>query len=170
MTISFFASQIGRYVSILAFITLLMMAYQQMPADVSIEFSPSGGNAKVYSKEVIFYTVAGFMLLANMGFLWMMRLFPKLPDGFIKLPGAVKWMFYRKQLNAIVAEWLNFGAVFVNMLLAVSVYILSAVNAPEVKQPLSRFEWVLGVACFLLVLWVVYVPMRLLLTNPVKED
>lgn len=112
------------------------------------------------------------MLLSNVLFLWMGRLFPQLPDGFIKLPGAIKWMFYRKQLNAIIREWMNFGTAVVNVLLGSSIYILALINPAEAlteTPTLMQFNWVLGAATFLLVLWAVYIPLRLLLTSPVKD-
>lgn len=145
------------------------MAYQKLPAEVPLTFSSSGEAPEVFSKDVIFYVTGGVMLIPNMMFLWMSRLFPKLPDGFIKLPGAVKWMFYRKQLNTIITEWMNFGATITNVLLGASVYILALVNDPEETVQLPNFDWVISVGSFLLIMWVVYIPLRLQLTGPVKE-
>ncbi len=169
MTIAYFTSQITRYVSILGFIVAILMAYQKLPSEVLLTFNPSKEASEMYSKELIFYVTGGIMLVLNMLFLWMSRLFPKLPDGFIKLPGAVKWMFYRKQLNNIITEWMNFGATITNVLLGASVYILALINDTDQTVALPQFDWVISVGTFLLIMWVVYIPLRLLLTGPVKE-
>ncbi len=172
MTIPFLTSQVARYVSILGFIVALFLGYQQLPPEVPVALTPSSETATAYSKDAIFYVTAGVMLISNVLFLWMGRLFPKLPDGFIKLPGAIKWMFYRKQLNSIIREWMNFGTAVVNVLLGASIYILALINPAEAlteTPTLMQFNWVLGAATFLLVLWAVYIPLRLLLTSPVKD-
>ncbi|MDQ1088658.1 MULTISPECIES: hypothetical protein [unclassified Siphonobacter] len=169
MTIAYFISQITRYVSILGFIVAILMAYQKLPTEVPLSFDPSKEATEMYSKELIFYITGGTMLVLNMLFLWMSRLFPKLPDGFIKLPGAVKWMFYRKQLNYIITEWMNFGATLTNVLLGASVYILALINDPQETVQLPQFSWVTSAGTFLMIMWMVYIPLRLLLTGPVKE-
>ncbi|MFT4032824.1 MAG: hypothetical protein QM669_10425 [Siphonobacter sp.] len=156
--------------SILGFLVALLMAYQQLPDFVTVDTDFSDVATKNYHKEVVFYVVAGLMLVANVLFVWIARLFPKLPDGFIKLPGAVKWMSYRKQLNDIITEWMNFGAIVVNFMLGLSIYVLAILNAPETSKAIPYFRWVFGAAALLVFIWIIYMPLRLLLSGPVKDE
>jgi hypothetical protein len=93
----------------------------------------------------------------------------KLPiKAFSWIPNKV-WLNDRKQLIEVISNWLNFLPMIVNTFLLLILRALLALNDERTFNTDYTYLLIMGV--ILLLIWIFYLPVRLLYTSPkIVED
>jgi uncharacterized membrane protein len=168
MSIEYFFSRVWRYLSIVAFVMVLLFTYRGLPDPTAVHFGADGRGDATLPKNQVFYLFGGLMLALNIIVVLLVNSVQKLPiQAFSWIPNK-KWLADRQQLVTVLANWLNFLPAIVNTFLLLILRALLALNDERTYKTDYTYLLVLGVV--LLLIWIFYLPIRLLYTNPKIED
>jgi hypothetical protein len=169
MTIEYFISRVGRYLSIFAFILVLLFTYRGLPDDVAVHFGADGRGDGFMPKNQVFYLFGGIMFGLNILIVLLISTVNKLPvTSFNWVPNKI-WVKDRKQLIGVIINWINFLPTIINVFLLLILRALLALNDERTFNTDYTYLLVLGIV-FLLI-WLFYLPIRLLYTSPkIEED
>lgn len=168
MTIEYFISRVGRYLSIFAFIIVLLFTYRGLPDPTAVHFGSDGRGDGFMPKNQIFYLFGSVMFGLNILIVLLVTNIQKLPIvAFNVIPNKV-WLRSRKQLIGVLVNWINFLPTIINVFLLLILRALLALNDERSFNTDYTYLLVLGVV-FLLI-WLFYLPIRLLYTNPKIEE
>jgi uncharacterized membrane protein len=167
MSIEYFFSRVWRYLSIVAFVMVLLFTYRGLPDPTAVHFGADGRGDATLPKNQVFYLFGGLMLALNIIVVVLVNNVQKLPiQAFSWIPNK-KWLADRQQLVTVLANWLNFLPAIVNTFLLLILRALLALNDERTYKTDYTYLLVLGVV--LLLIWIFYLPIRLLYTNPKEE-
>ena len=168
MTIEYFISRVGRYLSIFAFILVLLFTYRGLPDDVAVHFGADGRGDGFMPKNQVFYLFGGIMFGLNILIVLLVNTINKLPiTAFNWIPNKI-WLKDRKQLTGVIINWINFLPTIINVFLLLILRALLALNDERTFNTDYTYLLVLGIV-FLLI-WLFYLPIRLLYTSPKIEE
>ena len=169
MSIEYFISRVGRYLSIFAFIIILLFTYRGLPDPAAVHFGANGRGDGFLPKNEIFYLFGSLMLALNILVVLLVSGVKKLPiKAFGWIPNKV-WLNDRKQLIEIILNWLNFLPMIVNTFLLLILRALLALNDERTYK--TDYTYLLVIGVILILIWIFYLPIRLLFTSPkIIED
>lgn len=169
MSIEYFISRVGRYLSIFAFILVLLFTYRGLPDDVAVHFGADGRGDGFMPKNQVFNLFGSIMFGLNILIVLLVGTINKLPvTAFNWIPNKV-WLKDRKQLIGVIINWINFLPTIINVFLLLILRALLALNDERTFNTDYTYLLVLGIV-FLLI-WLFYLPIRLLFTSPkIIED
>ena len=108
------------------------------------------------------------MLALNILVVLLVSSIKKLPiEAFSWIPNK-NWLTDRKQLIEVLLNWLNFLPAIVNTFLLLILRALLALNDERTFNTDYTYLLVVGMVLFLI--WIFYLPIRLLYTNPKIEQ
>lgn len=164
MSIEYFISRVGRYLSIFAFIIVLLFTYRGLPDSVAVHFGADGRGDGFMPKNQIFYLFGGIMFGLNILIVLLVNNVQKLPlTAFDFVPNKA-WLKDRKQLIGSITNWINFLPTIINVFLLLILRALLALNDERSFNTDYTYLLILGVV--FLVIWLFYLPIRLLYTSP----
>jgi len=169
MSIEYFISRVGRYLSIFAFIIVLLFTYRGLPDSVGVHFGSDGRGDGFLPKNQVFYVFGAIMVSLNILIVLLVSNVKKLPiTAFNSIPNK-DWLKDPKQLIGVVINWINFLPTIINVFLLLALRALLALNDERSFNTDYTYLLVLGVV-FLLI-WLFYLPIRILYTKPkIVED
>ena len=164
MSIEYFISRVGRYLSIFAFIVVLLFTYRGLPDVVAVHFGANGRGDGFIPKNQVFYLFGSVMFVLNILIVLLVNNVQKLPiTVFNFIPNKV-WLKDRKQLIDVIINWINFLPTIINVFLLLILRALLALNDERSFNTDYTYLLILGV--IFLVIWLFYLPIRLLYTSP----
>jgi Protein of unknown function (DUF1648) len=164
MSIEYFISRVGRYLSIFAFVLVLLFTYRGLPDPTAVHFGSDGHGDGFLPKNEVFYLFGGLMFALNILVVLLVSNVNKLPiKAFAWIPNKV-WLNDRKQLIEVISNWLNFLPIIINTFLLLILRALLALNDERTFNTDYTYLLVLGVV--LMLIWFFYLPLRLLYTSP----
>ncbi len=114
MSIEFFISRTWRYLSILAFVIILLFTYRGLPDPTAVHFGPNGRGDGFLPKNEVFYLFAAVMFTFNILSMLLANSVKRLPvNAFQWIPNK-KWLQAGNQLNVAIVNWINFLPAIVN--------------------------------------------------------
>ncbi len=170
MSIEYFISRVGRYLSIFAFVLVLLFTYRGLPDPTAVHFGANGRGDGFLPKNQVFYLFGGIMFGLNILIVLLVNSVNKLPTtAFSWIPNK-EWLKDRNQLITAVANWLNFLPIFINVFLLLILRALLALNDERTFNTDYTYLLVLGIV--LILIWIFYLPIKILYTKPnvVEED
>ena len=171
MSIEFFISRTWRYLSILAFILVLLFTYRGLPDTTAVHFGPSGRGDGFLPKNEVFYLFGTVMFVFNILSILLANSVKRVPvTAFAWIPNKI-WLKEGEQLKAAIVNWLNFLPAIVNTFLLLILRALLILNDERTYKTDYSYLLVLGIA--LIIAWLFYLPIKLLFTSPiiaVEED
>jgi hypothetical protein len=169
MSIEYFISRVGRYLSIFAFVLVLLFTYRGLPDPAAVHFGADGHGDGFLPKNEVFYLFGGLMFALNILVVLLVSNVNKLSiKAFTWIPNKL-WLNDRKQLIEVVSNWLNFLPMIVNTFLLLILRALLALNDERTFNTDYTYLLIMGVV--LLLIWIFYLPVRLLYTSPkIVED
>jgi len=167
MSIEYFFSRVWRYLSIVAFVMVLLFTYRGLPDPAAVHFGADGRGDATLPKNQVFYLFGGLMLALNILVVLLVNSVKKLPlEAFQWIPNK-KWLTDRKQLIEVLSNWLNFLPAIVNTFLLLILRALLALNDERTFN--TDYTYLLVIGIVLLLIWIFYLPIRLLYTSPKEE-
>jgi Protein of unknown function (DUF1648) len=169
MSIEYFISRVGRYLSIFAFVLVLLFTYRGLPDPTAVHFGADGRGDGFLPKNEVFYLFGGLMFALNILVVLLVSNVNKLSiKAFTWIPNKL-WLNDRKQLIEVISNWLNFLPMIVNIFLLLILRALLALNDERTFNTDYTYLLIMGVV--LLLIWIFYLPVRLLYTSPkIVED
>jgi uncharacterized membrane protein len=169
MSIEFFFSRTWRYLSILAFVVVLLFTYRGLPDPTAVHFGENGRGDGYLPKNQVFYLFAGIMFTFNILLVLLTNSVKKLPITVFQWVPNKKWLIDFKQLQLAVLNWLNFLPAIVNTFLLLLLRALLTLN--DERSFKTDFSYLLIVGVVLILGWLFYLPIKLLYTSPtIVED
>ena len=168
MSIEYFFSRVWRYLSIVAFVMVLLFTYRGLPDPAAVHFGADGRGDATLPKNQVFYLFAGSMLALNILVVLLVNSLKKLPiEAFSWVPNK-QWLQDYKQLIEVLLNWINFLPAIVNTFLLLILRALLALNDERTFK--TDYTYLLIIGTVLLLVWIFYLPIRLLYTNPKIEE
>lgn len=169
MSIEFFLSRTWRYLSILAFVVVLLFTYRGLPDPTAVHFGENGRGDGYLPKNQVFYLFAGIMFTFNILLVLLVNSVKKLPVTVFQWIPNKKWLIDFKQLQLAVLNWLNLLPAIVNTFLLLLLRALLTLN--DERSFKTDFSYLLIVGVVLILGWLFYLPIKLLYTSPtIVED
>ena len=168
MSIEYFFSRVWRYLSIVAFVMVLLFTYRGLPDPAAVHFGADGRGDATLPKNQVFYLFAGSMLALNILVVLLANSIKKLPIEAFSWISNKKWLADRKQLIEVLLNWINFLPAIVNTFLLLILRALLALNDERTFK--TDYTYLLIIGTVLLLVWIFYLPIRLLYTNPKIEE
>lgn len=169
MSIEYFISRVGRYLSIFAFIIILLFTYRGLPDAVAVHFGTDGRGDAFLPKNQVFYLFGAIMFSLNILIVLLVSNVKKLPTTAFKSIPNKDWLKDQKQLMGVVINWINFLPTIINVFLLLALRALLALNDERSFNTDYTYLLVLGVVFFMI--WIFYLPIRILYTKPkIVED
>jgi hypothetical protein len=164
MSIEYFISRVGRYLSIFAFILVLLFTYRGLPDPTAVHFGNDGRGDGFMPKNQVFYLFGSIMFGLNILIVLLVNNVQKLPiKAFNVIPNKV-WLKDRKQLVGVLVNWINFLPTIINVFLLLILRALLALN--DERSFNTDYTYLLILGSVFLLIWLFYLPIRLLYTSP----
>lgn len=153
------------FLSIIVFLVVLFYAYFYWQDFVDINFDKDGYSVYHLTRNVTFYSIAGFVLIINLLFIIIRNILPRIEDSLTFLPHAGYWLQnkYSKQYAVgILKNWINSFLFFINIYVSAFTGMLAFVNLADydARKELSDFTWMLPLLAIGLSLHVLYLAVR----------
>ena len=153
------------FLSIVIFLVALFYSYFYWQDFVDIDFDKDGYSVFHLTRNVTFYSIAGFVLVINLLFIIIRNVLPRIEDSLTFLPNSAHWLQnkYSKQYAVgILKNWINSFLFFINVYVAAFTGMLGFVNLADydARMELSSFQWMLPVLGAGLTVHVVYLLLR----------
>ena len=167
MSIEFFIARSWRYVSLAALVFFLLWTYTGMPDAVAVHFDNQGVANGFLPKTQVFYVIMALVLVFNILPLMLIKPINQLPDAAISiLPIKKEWQQNREEFNESISNWLIVLPAIVNTIMLFSIKILGKLNDVQYHSTFSDYNWLAIFILVLFVIWIFYLPVKLLFTKP----
>ena len=169
MSIEYFISRVGRYLSIFAFIIVLLFTYRGLPDAVGVHFGTDGRGDGFLPKNQVFYLFGAIMFSLNILIVLLVSNVKKLPITAFKSIPNKDWLNDPQQLIGVIINWINFLPTIINVFLLLALRALLALN--DERSFNTDYTYLLVVGVVFLLIWLFYLPIRILYTKPkIVED
>ncbi|RXK47692.1 SdpI family protein [Aquirufa rosea] len=159
MSIDHFFSRVWRIISLVGFGVSLLFIYRGLPDPTAVHFGETGRGDGFLPKEEVFYLTAGIITLINMLALLLIKNIQKIPAAqFLSLFSA----FQKKgpeNIKAIVGHWLHMLPALINTYMILVLRALLLLNDERTYN--QDFSYYPSLGIVLLLLWLIYLPVRL---------
>ncbi len=168
MSIDHFFSRVWRIISLIGLGVSLLFIYRGLPDPTAVHFGETGRGDGFLPKEEIFYLTAALVTILNVLSLLLIKMVEKIPAtglGFLSRTFADKGTEVVKKM---LVNWLHLFPALINTFLILVLRTLLLLNDQRTyNQDFSYVPYV-GLAFFLI--WLIYLPMRLLTIEKFKEE
>ncbi|MFN8357973.1 MAG: hypothetical protein U0Y10_26160 [Spirosomataceae bacterium] len=165
MSIEYFVCRVWRFFSIVAALAALFFAYTTLPESVFVDHVRNKPTESL-SKSNVFYVVTGLLLIINVLIGFLENAFAQLPDQRLSFLTATGWNQVRTELNMRFSNWLRLLQGGMNFFVVLTIYALTMVNLPDTKKTINDYQWILYVGAFGLIIWLFWLPLRILFLKP----
>ena len=168
MSIDHFFSRVWRIISLIGLGVSLLFIYRGLPDPTAVHFGETGRGDGFLPKEEIFYLTAALVTILNVLSLLLIKMVEKIPAtglGFLSRTFEDKGTEVVKNM---LVNWLHLFPAFINTFLILVLRTLLLLNDQRTyNQDFSYVPYV-GLAFFLI--WLIYLPMRLLTIEKFKGE
>lgn len=168
MSIDHFASRVWRILSMIAFGISLLFIYRGLPDPTAVHFGETGRGDGFLPKEEVFYLVAGIITLLNVLALLLIKAIDKIPTvnwGHILPVFAEKG---NETIKNTFINWLHFLPAIINTYLILVMRALLMLN--DERTYLNDYSYIPSLGVVFLLLWLIYLPIRLFASPKFKEE
>jgi hypothetical protein len=151
------------FFTVLAVLAGLFLAYINFPDTVAVHHE-NNQPAGFLPKNSLFYYMAILVLVVNLLFGVAARVFAKVPNESLRFSEA--WLRQRPELNMRIANWTRIAQSFINLIICMALYALAMVNQEDTHKTVSDYQWMLWISALLLIIIVLWLPIRLLVSKP----
>ena len=142
MAIEYFIFKTLRFLTLITSIIFLFLKYFSMPDMVAVFFGKSGDMNGYLPKDQFFYLIVFLLVLINLLIPLLSSTFKKSPNNWIESINR----FFNKNLKSnkyfeIVTDWANLSITFFNLLVLLSILIISRLNATDYISSVSDYSW-----------------------------
>jgi uncharacterized membrane protein len=160
MSIDYFLSRVLRIFTLISLGLTLLFIYRGLPDPVAVHFGETGRGDGFLPKAEVFYLLAGVISVLNILVLLLIKTVEKIPA--INL-GSLNQLFSDKapeSIKKISIDWLHFFPVAIHSYLILILRTLLLLNDERTRN--QDFSYLPMVGICLLLLWLIYLPARLL--------
>lgn len=168
MSIDYFVSRFWRVASIIGFGVTLLFIYRGLPDPTAVHFGESGRGDGFLPKEEVFYLVAGVVIFINVLILLLAKNFEKIPNvnnllvvSLFKSKGEI-------HVKSTIIHWFHLLAAALNTYLIFVLRVLLLLNDERTFG--QDFSYIVWVGYAFLILWILYLPVRLFFSPDWKEE
>ncbi len=151
--------------SLLAFIVLLFIAYSYMPPQVAVHFNDVGRADRYIDKAILFYVSGIFIVLFNVILSISAKFIFTVPPQLFPMPNRSYWLAdkeNKREFHEILRDWLNSFVIIGNGLLFLLLFALMKLNRID-DADAGQYSWILFVGLAVLLVWIFFLPVRLLI-------
>jgi uncharacterized membrane protein len=162
MSIDHFVSRIWRILSMVAFGFTLLFVYRGLPDPAAVHFGETGRGDGFLPKEEIFYLTAGLVTILNVLALLLIQSVARVPESVL---GKIFNLFASKgeaTIKTTLINWLHYFPALINTFLILVFRVLLQLN--DLRTYDSDYTYVPKLGIILLLVWLLYLPIRLLLS------
>jgi uncharacterized membrane protein len=162
MSIDHFVSRIWRILSMVAFGFTLLFVYRGLPDPAAVHFGETGRGDGFLPKEEIFYLTAGLVTILNVLALLLIQSVARVPESVL---GKIFNLFASKgeaTIKTTLINWLHYFPALINTFLILVFRVLLQLN--DLRTYDSDYTYVPKLGIVLLLVWLLYLPIRLLLS------
>jgi len=162
MSIDHFVSRIWRILSMVAFGFTLLFVYRGLPDPAAVHFGETGRGDGFLPKEEIFYLTAGLVTILNVLALLLIQSVARVPESVL---GKIFNIFASKgeaTIKTTLINWLHYFPALINTFLILVFRVLLQLN--DLRTYDSDYTYVPKLGIILLLVWLLYLPIRLLLS------
>lgn len=153
-----------RKISFIITILALFFVYTSMPDTIAVKHNEAGAPIGFISKQSFFYIAAGIILGINLLMAALKNSLLKL--DYSKLNQKSVWANSKESLDNVLLTWIEAFLAITNTFLVFCFFGLNSINS-KVSQKLDfNYNWGIILATILLGIFIFYLPLRLLFTNP----
>lgn len=160
MSIDYFLSRVLRIFTLISLGITLLFIYRGLPDPVAVHFGETGRGDGFLPKDEVFYLLAGVISVLNILVLLLVKTVDQVPALNF---GMLNQLFPDKapeKIKKICVDWLHFFPVAIHGYLILILRTLLLLNDERTRNQDFTYIPMVGI-CFLL-LWLIYLPARLL--------
>ena len=168
MSIEYFVARVWRILSMVAFGFTLLFVYRGLPDPSAVHFGETGRGDGFLPKDEIFYLSAGIVTALNVLSLLLIKSVMNVPEN---VWGKLFIVFASKGESVIkstLVNWLHFLPALINTFLIVVFRVLLLLNDQRTYN--EDYSYVPKLGIILLLLWLLYFPIRLFLSTNHKPE
>jgi hypothetical protein len=168
MSIEYFVARVWRILSMVAFGFTLLFVYRGLPDPSAVHFGETGRGDGFLPKDEIFYLSAGIVTALNVLSLLLIKSVMNVPEN---VWGKLFIVFASKGESVIkstLINWLHFLPALINTFLIVVFRVLLLLNDQRTYN--EDYSYVPKLGIILLLLWLLYFPIRLFLSTNHKPE
>ncbi|QHT68269.1 hypothetical protein GXP67_17290 [Rhodocytophaga rosea] len=153
-----------KFLSLAAFLITLFLAYYYLPSKVAIHYTEFDRPDAFIDKPTLFYATGIFVVIFYMAVSLLARLIFSVPAKLFPMPNRTYWLRdqdNQEEFREILRDWLNSLVVIVVLWVILCIYALLRLNTSE-DADVSQYTWILTVGAIGLVVWILFLPLRLL--------
>ena len=160
MSIDYFLSRVLRIFTLISLGITLLFIYRGLPDPVAVHFGETGRGDGFLPKAEIFYLLAGIITLLNILILLLIKTVEKIPATSLSTLNRLFLDKAPENIKKICIDWLNFFPVAIHVYLILILRTLLLLNDERTRN--QDFTYIPMVGICLLLLWLIYLPARLL--------
>ena len=168
MSIDHFLSRVWRIISLIGLGVSLLFIYRGLPDPAAVHFGETGRGDGFLPKEEIFYLTAALITLLNVLALLLIKVVDKIPSEKL---GFLFQAFQDKGASVVkkmVINWLHLLPALINTFLILVLRTLLLLNDQRTFD--QDFGYVPMIGIIFLLLWLIYLPIRLFSLNKFTEE
>lgn len=149
--------------SLLFFLGILLYGYYLLPDVVCIRFDANGSPLDYIERKKVFYGFASVFATFNILLISLEKFMLLLPNRIKPVPNKSYWLSSDETklgLNYVLSDWFYTFSVAINLCILLVYYSFGKVNI-EMQSSILQYSWVLPTCGTILLLWIVYLPIRL---------
>ena len=154
--------------SIIGFGVTLLFIYRGLPDPTAVHFGESGRGDGFLPKEEVFYLVSGVVIFINVLILLLAKNVEKIPNLSNLLFLSIFKSKGEQFVKATVVHWIHLLAAGINTYLIFVLRVLLLLNDDRTFG--QDFSYIIWLGYSLLILWVLYLPLRLIFSPDWKEE
>jgi len=160
MSIDYFLSRVLRIFTLISLGITLLFIYRGLPDPVAVHFGETGRGDGFLPKAEIFYLLAGIITLLNILILLLIKTVGKIPATSLSTLNRLFLDKAPENIKKICIDWLHFFPVAIHVYLILILRTLLLLNDERTRN--QDFTYIPMVGICLLLLWLIYLPARLL--------
>ena len=165
MSIEYFTCRVWRFISIVALLVSIFLVYFNLPEKVAVHHENDKA-VEFMPKNTIFYIAVGLAIGINLLLGFLEKIFPNIPNTSFAFLQATGWYNHRTELNMRFSNWIRMLQGCMNFMVCLTLYALVMVNIPDTNKTITNYEWILMVGAVALLIWLFWLPIRILFLKP----
>lgn len=157
-----------RIASVFIITAVILFCYTNLPDSIAVGHNDQGYPIRFISKQQFFYWVAGIVFAVNVLLDLLKNLLVKI--DFKKLYNSSAWANNPTALKSLISGWFDGFLAFLNTYLIFVIMGLSNINREKGQMLDFNYNWLLIFGVFVLMLFLFFIPLKVLYTNPTPED
>ncbi len=151
--------------SIIGFLVIFFLAYFYWPDFVDILFDKEGFSTYSMTRNKLFYSIGGAVLVINLLFIAIRKLLPKIADSLTFIPNSDYWLSDKNGKELVLTifqNWINSFLSWINLFIGMFAGAIAFINLAnlEHRKQINDFEWLLPVLIAILAIHIIYLVTR----------